>query len=429
MKKLYAALIALSLLTAPAAAQWQTPNHSVPIGRGAGNTGFGTAAPSISGQALIDNGASADPAFGKVGNAGVAAGAADTYKGSLNGTTTADIAAPPCTAVNQAWRYTAGVGPVCATVSVQTGYDMPVNLGLSTTVGGGALTINVTQSSGIAPTASAPVQVPFRSTTLATGTVTWSSITSALSLIIPSGATLGTTNNIPYRVWIFLEANAGTPAIGVATCSNATTIFGCTAWESTLKTSISIGAGSGTGGVLYATTGVALDAVRIVGYCDFATGQATAGVWTNNCSTLQLLGPGVKRPGEVVQTQYATHAATTTTTSATFVTTGLTASFTPTSAVNLLRVEANGVFTDATNAVAVQLGAGAGPTMFGNMSVHQNSTTADMAAVLLGLVGAGSTSTQTIAAYMKTNSGSTGTWLPSSTYQATATMTIDEIQG
>lgn len=47
----------------PAAAQWQTPNHSVPMGRGVGVTGFGNAAPGSAGQPLVSNGPNADPSF------------------------------------------------------------------------------------------------------------------------------------------------------------------------------------------------------------------------------------------------------------------------------------------------------------------------------------------------------------------------------
>lgn len=47
----------------PAAAQWQTPDHSTPIGRGAGKTGFGNALPGAAGQLYTSNGASADPSF------------------------------------------------------------------------------------------------------------------------------------------------------------------------------------------------------------------------------------------------------------------------------------------------------------------------------------------------------------------------------
>lgn len=52
------------LLATPAAAQWQVPDHAVPIGRGAGATGFKTAAPGTAGQALISTGATTDPVFG-----------------------------------------------------------------------------------------------------------------------------------------------------------------------------------------------------------------------------------------------------------------------------------------------------------------------------------------------------------------------------
>lgn len=57
------ALAAGLLAASPVAAQWQTPNHSVPIGRGARVTGFGSVAPGAAGLALVSNGASADPSY------------------------------------------------------------------------------------------------------------------------------------------------------------------------------------------------------------------------------------------------------------------------------------------------------------------------------------------------------------------------------
>lgn len=58
-----ALVLALFTAAAPAAAQWQTPNHSVPIGQGAGNTGFRNAAPGTAGLPLVSNGPAADPSF------------------------------------------------------------------------------------------------------------------------------------------------------------------------------------------------------------------------------------------------------------------------------------------------------------------------------------------------------------------------------
>lgn len=59
---LLSALLA-NLNCAPALAQWQVQNHSVPIGRGSGVTGFGRAVPATAGLPLSSAGPSADPVF------------------------------------------------------------------------------------------------------------------------------------------------------------------------------------------------------------------------------------------------------------------------------------------------------------------------------------------------------------------------------
>lgn len=344
MKNLRSVLALLALLIAAPAAAQQVQIHSVPIGKGGGVSGFNAAVPGASGMPLVSQGAAADPAFGTIGNSGLTPGAADTYKGSLNGSTVADVALPSCTAVNSALRYTLGSGPTCGAISVTTGFDMPINLGLSASASGGALTLNLVQASSAAPTANNPVLVPFRSTTATLGTVNWRTITSTLSLVVPSGATLGTSSsNVPFRVWIFLEDNGGTPELAVATCSNTTTIFGCAAWEHALKTTTTISAGSGTAGVPYATAGVSLDAVRIIGFCDYGSGLGTAGSWASACTTLQVYGPGMKKPGDVVQTiapNFGTLTVVTFTTAG-LVTTNVTASITlQGGAMNLVRYSA-----------------------------------------------------------------------------------------
>lgn len=341
----FATALALSLLASSAVAQWQTPNHSVPIGRGGGVVGFGSVAPSATpGMPFVSAGSGADPVPGPVVNAGITSGAADTTKGSLNGTTVTDIAWPSCTGLGQAIRWALGVGPSCGTVVAVTGFDMPINLGLTASSNGTALTFGVTQANGSAPTAGNPVVVPFRSTTATSGAVSLGTISSALSLTIPGSATLGTTNSTPFRIWIFLVANGGTPALGVATCSTATTILPCAAWESTLKTSVTIGAGSTSAGVLYAAAGVSNDAVRIVGHCDFSGGLVTVGTWASSCTTLQVDGPGSNKPGSVVQTSYTTSTAASSTTSATLATLSVvvTVPLTRTSNANLVRVHLEG---------------------------------------------------------------------------------------
>ena len=368
MKILSAAALAFLLACVPAFAQ-QTAIHSVPIGKGAGNTGFNQAVPSTAGQPLVSQGPTVDPAFGTIANSGFTPGPANTAKGSLNGTTTVDLPLPNCTGVNQAWKYVSGTGINCSAVSTTGGYDMPINLGLSALASGNALTITLTQANGAAPSASSPVIAPFRSTVGTTGTITFASVTATQSITIPNGATLGTSNGVPFRVWIFLEYNGGTPELAVTTCSNITTIFPCAAFEHTLPTTTTIGGSSNTGGTLYATTGVAADAVRIIGFCSFGSGLATAGAWSSSCTSLQVFGPGVAKPGDVVQVQTGTTSSATGCSSNSL--TSLTATISPTSAINLVRVDADWNINSGTTGTItanLKIGRAGTPTFFGTES-------------------------------------------------------------
>src|ERR1035441_4231416 len=237
------------------------------------------------------------------------AGSANTVKGAATSTAIADLAVPSCGAASSALQWLTGTGFQCGTLGATTagwgvalsgggvfsiataqppyGFDMPVNLGLTAVAAGSNLPISVVGANGSSPSATNPVSVPFRSATLATGTPVWAAITSALSIVVPSGATLGTANSVPFRLWIFMELNGGTPELGVAVCSSATQIFPCAAWESTRVTTTTITGLAATSGVLYSTTGVSSDSVRIIGYCDYSSGLATAGAWASACLTLQ----------------------------------------------------------------------------------------------------------------------------------------------
>lgn len=359
-------------LASPALAQWQVQNYGVPVGQGSGKTGFKVIAPEATlGRPIVGKGIAVDPGYGQAANAGIAPGAANTVKGSLNGTTTVDIVQPNCNGAAQAIQWTAGVGPGCGTISTATGFGEPVNAGFSSSVVGGALTINLTTASGATPSAGSPVVVPFRSTTLATGTVTTVQITSATSITIPAGATLGTSNSTPFRIWIFVNYNSGAPQLGVATCSNATSVLPCTSWEYALKTTTTISAGATAAGTLYAPAGVALDSVRIVGFCEYASGLATAGTYASACTTLQAIGPGIKKPGDTVQVITSSTSTTLTINSAATTATALTGTITPSSSANLVKVQSFGMVASGSsngNGVSFRLYRNTGATAIGNVS-------------------------------------------------------------
>ncbi len=420
------AALAFLLACAPAFAQ-QTAVHSIPIGKGSGNTGFNAAVPGTAGLPLVSQGPSADPNFGLVANGGLTAGAANTAKGSLNGTTVIDLPLPSCTAVNQAWKYTSGTGINCSAVSVFTGYDVPVNLGLSASASGSALTLTLTQASGAAPTSSSPVLVPFRSLVATTGTVTWSTISATQSITVPNGGTLGTSNGVPFKIWIFEEYNGGTPELAVATCSNPTTVFACAAWESTLQTSTTIGVGSptNTAGALLAPTGVASDAVRIIGFCEFANGLTTAGVWTSSCTTLQVFGPGVKKPGDTVQSVYAATGGTVTcATGSPYTVTDITAAIKLANSSNLVMINAvASVLTaaagDGVNAILARNGSAIGNNV--NVGGSGTSTVVTAPAPFMVLEVPASLSALTYAVYCQGVGGAAS--------ETGGSIVVNEIQG
>lgn len=320
-----------------------------------------TVMPAFTGDVTSSAGAVATTlASGVVTNAKLAAAsAANTIKGAATSTAVTDLAVPSCSAAASALQWVTGTGLQCASISTTTagwglalstgvmsvsqtappyGFNVPINFGMTASVGASALTINLTTAAGNTPSATDPVLIPFRSGTLATGTVSWVSITGAKSIVIPSTATLGTSNNVPFRIWVFATLNAGTPQLGVAVCSSSVAIFPCSAWEFTRVTSTTISSGATSSGVLYATAGVSNDPVRMIGFAEYSAGLATAGSWASVPTTLQLFGPGMKRPGEVIQTvapAFGSMTVVTFTTSAT--STNVTANITPSSAANLIR--------------------------------------------------------------------------------------------
>jgi hypothetical protein len=392
---------------------------------------------------------------GAVTNAKLAvAGAQNTIKGAATSTAIADLTMPSCSGATNALQWVTNTGIQCGTLGTQSagwglalntgvlsiataqppyGFDQPVNLGLSAAAAGSNLTITLTGANGSNASATNPVSIPFRSGTLATGLPVWGVITSALTLVIPSGATLGTSSsNVPFRIWLFASYNGGTPQLAAVVCSSASQIFPCASWEYTRITSTTISGLATSSGVLYATAGVSNDPVRIIGYCDFASGLATAGSWASACTTLQLFGPGVKKPGDSVQTVYAIQGTQFSISSTTFANTSLSASITPTTTMNLIKVSANGEFTTGTTSSSAVTGAifrGSAPTTQVGIAQTLNTLVANNQVapgywVVLDAPGVASSTTYNFGAKV-----STGTALFGFATSPTASMLLEEIMG
>lgn len=244
----------------------------------------------------------------------------------------------------------------------------PENASMSATVAAGAMTINLLDYAGNAPSASSPVFY----TTVVNGALVPRAITGALSITVPSGATLGTVSGLGNRIWVGIHDNSGTPILGVYNSLNSTgpTIL---SWNELLAVSgTSISVGSTSSQVWYTSAGTTSKAFRILGFVEST--QATAGTWSTAPSLVGLFGPGIKRPGDTVQTAYFTTTTGGTSSSATYVplTSGPTISIIPTSAANLIDVLSSGVIeapgANVTMDVQLSRGSVAATNMIGSVA-------------------------------------------------------------
>jgi hypothetical protein len=159
-----------------------------------------------------------------------------------------------------------------------------VNGYLTATVATNALTIAIKTKAGTDPSATDPVLVLFRSSTLATGTYNVRSITAATSVTVSSGSTLGTTSAVQSQINVLAIDNAGTVELAVVNNSGALLLD-----ETTLiSTTAEGGAGAAdSADVYYSTTARASVPYRNIGYV--VSTQATAGTWASSPTQIQLL--------------------------------------------------------------------------------------------------------------------------------------------
>jgi hypothetical protein len=143
------------------------------------------------------------------------------------------------------------------------------NLSFVTSVSANALTIAIKDAAGVDPSAPTTA-IGFRSSTATSGEFVTRTITSALSITISSGSTLGHTNGVAKNIWLYALDNAGTVELAVS--SN---IFNDSFLHSTTTEGGAGGADSVS--VLYSTTTRTNVAIRLIGR--LLSSQTTAGVW------------------------------------------------------------------------------------------------------------------------------------------------------
>ena len=128
-----------------------------------------------------------------------------------------------------------------------------------------------------------PTSLDFRNTPLTSGTINTRTVGAAISLVVPSTATLGTVSTIQSRLVVIAIDNAGTVELAVVNIAGGTNLD-----ETTLISTTAIIAGSNSASVVYSTTARTSLPFRVVGYVEST--QATAGTWASAPSTIQGMG-------------------------------------------------------------------------------------------------------------------------------------------
>ena len=218
-----------------------------------------------------------------------------------------------------------------------------INGALQVTAAANALTIAVKTQAGADPSAGDPVAATFRNVTGTTGTATTVSLTAANSLVVSSGSTLGITSVNAFRLWVVGFNDGGTFRLGVFNAFDLVNAFPLL--EGIANATAEGGAGGAdNAGIIYANATVTSKAMQILGYIEWsASGLVTAGTWTTtNLIAVQMMTPGIKKPGDTLRSYYKTDTTSTSNTSGTFATTGLTQPTILQSAANFWRIRAFG---------------------------------------------------------------------------------------
>lgn len=307
------------------------------------------------------------------------------------------------------------------------------NISFTFSAAAGALTITMNDGAGNAPTAASPIAINFRDAAAGNpSTLTRLLITSAQTITIPSTSTLGVVANTAFRLWITGWNDGGTFRLGVINCSGGNDIYPLTEAIPTSSLQV-VAAGNSLGQHYTAGAAVTTKAFRILGYAEWSsTGLATPGTWVKaGFLTVQNFGPGMYKPGDVVQ-KHLMGSNTTTTTTAVLgaaAATNLTKAITPTSAANLIKIRAIGV--TGTNGAAVasscQIGRNSNASLIGSLGNYFASTTVGNTTQAIEAIDKPNTATSTTyTVYLWSSSSGTSVYYLNGAF---GTLTVEELMG
>lgn len=228
------------------------------------------------------------------------------------------------------------------------------NASIGASASAGALTISLLDAAGSTPSGSSVVSIPFRSATASTGTLVNRSITTANTLVVSSGSTLGFVANRPSSIYVVAFDDGGTVRLGAINCRDSADAIHPLEAQGIAGSTAEGGAGAADSAkVFYTGTAVTSKAYTVLARVTWNAGLATAGAWTAP-DAIQNMTNGTPMPGETVQrvvdryTAYSSSSASIpiddTIPQSTEGAQIASASITPKNAANLLRVRVSGSY-------------------------------------------------------------------------------------
>lgn len=182
--------------------------------------------------------------------------------------------------------------PGDAVDSVSAGLTAPMLNGyITASVAASALTVALKTLAGTDPTDADPVTFNFRSSSLTDGAIASVEVAAALSLTIPSTATMGASNGVAFDLLVVVFNDGGIVRLGLVNPLTTDTFD-----ESALKSSTTVGTGADSAGVIYTGAGVTSKPYRVIGFLSWSGGLATAGTWNAAPTTIQSGVQGTGKP-------------------------------------------------------------------------------------------------------------------------------------